>query len=43
MKKIYSISILLSILILGSCKKDFLDIKPQQSVFPEDVFVDAIV
>ena len=38
MKKIYSISILISILILGSCKKDFLDIKPQQSVFPEDVF-----
>ena len=28
----------LALLTLGSCKKDFLDIRPQQSVFTSDVF-----
>ena len=37
MKKISSIAIL-GIIFLASCQKDFLDIKPQQSVFTEDVF-----
>lgn len=38
MKKIYPILIFISLLSLGSCKKDFIDIKPQQNVFSEDVF-----
>jgi hypothetical protein len=37
MKKISSIAIL-GIIFLASCQKDFLDIRPQQSVFTEDVF-----
>lgn len=37
MKKISSIAIM-GIILLASCQKDFLDIKPQQSVFTEDVF-----
>lgn len=38
MKKIYSISIISSLLFMASCSKDFLDVKPQQSVLTEDVF-----
>jgi len=37
MKKISSIAIL-GIILLASCQKDFLDNRPQQSVFTEDVF-----
>ncbi|MFN5022079.1 MAG: RagB/SusD family nutrient uptake outer membrane protein, partial [bacterium] len=37
MKKISSIAIL-GIVLLASCQKDFLDNRPQQSVFTEDVF-----
>ena len=37
MKKISSI-LILGIIFLASCQKDFLDIRPQQSVFTEDVF-----
>jgi hypothetical protein len=38
MKKIYSISVITSLLFMASCSKDFLDVKPQQSVLTEDVF-----
>jgi hypothetical protein len=37
MKNISSIA-LIGILLLAACQKDFLEIKPQQSVFTEDVF-----
>jgi hypothetical protein len=33
-----SILLFLSLVILASCKKSFTDLKPQQSVFTEDVF-----
>ena len=38
MKKIYSISVITSLLFMASCSKDFLDVKPQQSLLTEDVF-----
>jgi len=38
MKKIYSITVITSLLLITSCSKDFLDVKPQQSVLTEDVF-----
>jgi hypothetical protein len=38
MKKIYSIIAISGMLFMASCSKDFLDVKPQQSVLTEDVF-----
>jgi hypothetical protein len=38
MKKIYLITIVSSLLFIASCSKEFLDVKPQQSVLTEDVF-----
>jgi len=38
MKKISIPFLLAGMLLTGSCSKDFLDIRPQQSVFTEDVF-----
>lgn len=38
MKKTYIPFLLAGMLLTGACSKDFLDIRPQQSVFTEDVF-----
>lgn len=38
MKKTYIAILLSGTMLLGACKKDFLNIRPQQSVFTEDVF-----
>ncbi|MEY2901262.1 MAG: hypothetical protein RLY89_368 [Bacteroidota bacterium] len=38
MKKIYSITVISSLLFITACSKDFLEVKPQQSVLTEDVF-----
>ena len=38
MKKIYSTIAISCMLFMASCNKDFLDVKPQQSVLTEDVF-----
>ena len=38
MKKIYSAFAIFILLFLISCKKDFLEVKPQQSVLTADVF-----
>jgi len=41
MKKNFSYSIILSVLVLVSCKKDFLDRYPKDRPNPENFFVDA--
>ena len=38
MKRAYLLLAIGSMLTLSSCKKDFLDMRPQQSVFTTDVF-----
>ncbi len=38
MKKISTVILLSGTLLLGACRKDFLNLRPQQSVFTEDVF-----
>lgn len=38
MKKIYSTIAISTLLLMASCSKDFLEVKPQQSVLTEDVF-----
>ena len=38
MKNIFSIIFCSSLLLLASCNKDFLEVKPQQSVLSQDIF-----